>query len=564
MVENKLYRPGVGRLALDRYDFEKHIDGSDFNHEAIGIDLAEPLTSLNNADNVQTAFDALNTYIANQSNAGQGFITIGDGYDTWHNADGSTNFDNTIPALNVVLQPIFDAIINSTELDEAYQRLKNGGIVVIKSGTYIVTDTINVPPGITIMGEGWGTKIVNATALDLTTVPPSVDSGATPKPIFQVVLDPNRTINDGAVDANMFMFSRQTKICNLVIADNFVENTILGDTYYKQPQNKTGNTPLIRQESGSHLLLNNLMMLGRATFSGGTVVSAATRFAVGLDLTTPISTGTILKIDNCFIDGFSQPVAFPAIGGVKDYLEITNSKIRSQGYLDGYATGSAYNTIVSMNDNNAKIVGNDLYGNHANCNTIAYVGAQLVSAPTSGGRSKVIIAANNWVINRGSNNPTTLTPLDVNNALITGDSGTEYYARATTLVYGNTNTNFTVASNSETPQLDVGRTSLTPNAGVYYPVRSITANYTVDSSGSDYVIYADTTSSAITITMPDATVSGRTLIIKDIGGNVSTNNISLSTGGQHSIEGSLANYIIYGDYQHIQLTSRSGAWWITG
>jgi hypothetical protein len=54
------YVPGVGRLVTDRYDFQSHINGSAFNHNATGI-LLSPLITIDsiNYDNVQSAVAAL-------------------------------------------------------------------------------------------------------------------------------------------------------------------------------------------------------------------------------------------------------------------------------------------------------------------------------------------------------------------------------------------------------------------------------------------------------------------------------------------------------------------------
>ena len=38
------YKKGIGRLATDRYDFQKHIDGTDFRQNANTIDLSPPVT----------------------------------------------------------------------------------------------------------------------------------------------------------------------------------------------------------------------------------------------------------------------------------------------------------------------------------------------------------------------------------------------------------------------------------------------------------------------------------------------------------------------------------------
>src|SRR5271168_2198685 len=54
------YVPGVGRLAVDRFDFQNHVDGNGFRHNATMIDLSPNLTINNNSTTtVQQALQAL-------------------------------------------------------------------------------------------------------------------------------------------------------------------------------------------------------------------------------------------------------------------------------------------------------------------------------------------------------------------------------------------------------------------------------------------------------------------------------------------------------------------------
>lgn len=67
------YRTGAGRLAVDRYDFQHHIDGYSLNHPAAAIALESPLTIYTSeitfveATNVQQAIVALSEVIIPQS-----------------------------------------------------------------------------------------------------------------------------------------------------------------------------------------------------------------------------------------------------------------------------------------------------------------------------------------------------------------------------------------------------------------------------------------------------------------------------------------------------------------
>ncbi len=57
---NPNFKPGVGHLVTDRYDFQHHVEGSDFRHVAGSIDLSPPiLIGSTNITDVQTAIAAL-------------------------------------------------------------------------------------------------------------------------------------------------------------------------------------------------------------------------------------------------------------------------------------------------------------------------------------------------------------------------------------------------------------------------------------------------------------------------------------------------------------------------
>ena len=192
---------GVGRIAVDLYEYESHINGTGDRHNATQIDIQNPSQVYGNPSTVEQALEDINSFIVQQINAGEGFVTVGDGYDTYHNQNGTINYDPAIPSLDVLLNPIFTDILNGTPVSANFSRIQHGGIILIKAGTYIVKNTITVPPGITLLGEGYGTKIVNATSLDFSGSPPPVPPkiSPTPAPIFSIIADGYRSFNDGAV-----------------------------------------------------------------------------------------------------------------------------------------------------------------------------------------------------------------------------------------------------------------------------------------------------------------------------------------------------------------------------
>ncbi len=80
------------------------------------------------------------------------------------------------------------------------------------------------------------------------------------------------------------------------------------------------------------------------------------------------------------------------------------------------------------------------------------------------------------------------------------------------------------------------------SAPVVATINSISGNYTIDSSVSDYIILVDT-SAARSITLPTAS-SGRIIIIKDIIGTAETYNITLVRAGSEQIEGVGASRVL--------------------
>jgi hypothetical protein len=241
------YKPGVGRLVTDRYDFENHVEGNAFRHNALAIDMANPSAAPGGATTVEGALDFVQTFIEAQAGVGEGFITVGDGYDTWHAADGNVNFDPTIPSLDTLLNSIFSQIIayqsSYTPVSSSLERIKDGGIVVIKSGTYIIANPVSVPPGITILGEGYGTKIVNATSLNLSVTPPvlqtpyAVTASANVSGAVQLTVNP---AIPGLVTGDYINISNASNPGNGTWTVTFISSTTGSTTFTLN--NSTGST----------------------------------------------------------------------------------------------------------------------------------------------------------------------------------------------------------------------------------------------------------------------------------------------------------------------------------
>lgn len=98
------------------------------------------------------------------------------------------------------------------------------------------------------------------------------------------------------------------------------------------------------------------------------------------------------------------------------------------------------------------------------------------------------------------------------------------------------------------------------NGGVEYTTRSITGSLTVDTTSTDHYILANTTSAALTVTLP-APVRGRRFKIKDSGGVAGTNNITVSPHSTEKIDGA-ASQTIATNYGSLSLISDGTNWFL--
>lgn len=357
-----------GRLDTTRYQFQDHIDGTNYRHKADAIDINPNLTvGSNTYTNVQEFLDNFNTILSNAAS----FVTIGNGLSVFDgNASGGT-YNLAVPSINSTINDIL-----TNPLNENYSRLKNGGVILIKAGTYKVDDTINIPAGITIMGELSGTYLINATTPQ--------------KPIFKIKQDSYR-IADTAVDPAQtpgFMFSRETKIYNLIISDNYMSPISLGDLTYKNPKN-TSN-PLIKQELGTNLTIDNVKFLGRNIVSSYSI----TQSVLETDNATSAA-NTILTIKNCFIDGFGYGIKFTPTTGNLNHLNFTNNKIKVNG-KNNTASDYANNSFIITNACNITVSNNVIKTSRPNApvNTFIYIANQDLDGGDTTNNCRVCITGN--------------------------------------------------------------------------------------------------------------------------------------------------------------------------
>lgn len=529
-MTNQLFTDGYGRLTLDRYAFQDHVDGTAFKHKAGAIELNPSLTiNATTVTDVQAALTATGVELGVLELSGKGFITVGDGFDTYHFSDpedpgydANAPYDSAILAFNTYL----DNLLNiSDPLDSNYNplhaRIRGGGIVLIKAGTYKFTDTVNVPSGMILLGEGYGTKIVNQMSV--------------PTPLFKIKADTSRIPDTGVDSTESFIFCKETVFNNFTIADNFLEPKFLGDLTYKDSFNNDSIQPLVALEEGASFSCDNMKFVGKTAYALG-AISDITSFAIKVDSTVPISTGTRLKIFNCSIDGFAIPVQFTATGGVNDHFVMSNTLMRGYGFLNDDFASAANNTIIKINASNINLSNNYLFGYDDTVTSAVYL-IPPGSTPVTQSMTKVTLTGNNIAIDR--------TNASVNTTFQLIAYSTALNADVSVVTVGN---NFNGVSYMD--------------SGVAVKVRAISASsYNVDSITADYMLIVDTSSNAITINLPPHSF-GRQLIIVDKG-NAEVNNITLvRNGASGSIGGYAGDRIIVTNQASWTIVSDGADWYI--
>jgi hypothetical protein len=524
---------GIGGLATDRYDFEGHVQGTSFRHTADQIDMLVPI----NIDGyesftVEEAIDAL-TGFAN--GVGQGFATLGDGYDVYHASDSSSStppnashpYDSTIPGLDQAL----NSILYNTS-NPQYHRIRDGGIILIKAGTYIIQNTVLIPPGIMLVGENYGTKICNATG---------------GQSMFRIVADLNRSMSgqvtppspfppspqyvggaDGGVNSSLFMFSRETKFFNLTLSDNFVEPKFVGDTSYKNVTNNGSQISpapgLIIQEGGSHFTCDNVKFLGKSVFGQTSYV---------LGTVNPVSTGTILNIINCFIDGFCIGGNYNTSGGVNDFFVFNNNRVRVFGGLTGDVVSVANNCFFSAAYCNVSFSNNFLYS-PGNAVTGLYVYNAPSPPPSTNDTVRASVVGNTGATNYSSSTEPNAMAIYLSNETIPGTS-------VLATVSGN---------------------AFGAHFGAAYNQLAISSNLIISSFSNYNSILVHSDAAPINITLPTAAsvAKGRFYIVYDQDGYSATNNITISTSGADTINGS-GSHVISSSYLSSMFMSDGVSTW---
>lgn len=320
-----------GFLAVHKQDFRAHVTGGDWRHGAKDIDM-EPIISALGGANVQETLEQLAAFISAQ---GSGFISIGklDGYDGY--ATGSYNVG--APATPTLRDAFTAAFADS--------RLQNGGVILVLAGTYSLESTVEVPPGITIMGELAGSIIQSRTS---------------EQSMFKVLAGTENTriggdSGSGPLRLEMGEPLDATTFFNLILADNL-------DGYVKtgsDPIATMQTVPMIDAEKSSHLVCDNVRFIGRIN-NGPVSGRAKTLRAIG-GYSTGGGIGSKLSVKRCFFDGFETAIRFTPNLGNLDHLTIERCRARTFG-TEGGSIALSDNCFVSMSICNATLLHNYFVG----------------------------------------------------------------------------------------------------------------------------------------------------------------------------------------------------------
>lgn len=334
-----------GALAVRKQDFNAHVQGTGFRHDATQIDM-NPVIPLVGGATVQETLENLHSLIVS---AGTGFLSIG-------NVDGYIQGDYNVGTVETpTLHDTFNAAFADT-------RLQNGGLILVLAGTYHLRSTVTVPAGISIMGEIAGTTIIG----EMQEVPMFVIQ----KPNQSIDLVTGTVFASGSnVDAVKFM--------NMILADNLDGYVLFGEPCMT-------TTPMIQAQISSNFTCENVSFIGR--IHTGATPRSKTQSAIGY--TGSGTSDTILKMKDCYLDGLRIGISFTPSNNASDFLTVENCKARIYGTEDAASQSAALNSFIVMSHCNAVISKNYFLGAGTYVNTFIDIIAG------SGVATKMVVTGN--------------------------------------------------------------------------------------------------------------------------------------------------------------------------
>lgn len=515
-----------GQLATTKQDFNSHTQGNAYHHTADVIEMNPPIEALG-ATTVQQTLSQLQTLVAS---SGSGFVSIGasDGYSTGNYNVGGVD--------TLTLATTFAAAI-------ADARLANGGIILLMAGTYVTTTTIQIPAGISVIGELEGTIVIGEMI---------------EQPMFKI-LNGTRNLNiggnsgSGAISIAVGSDVDSVKFANLILADNLNGNVAGGG-----PSMST--VPMVQMKISANFNCEKVTFLGR--LANGAVSARSKTFAA-IATTSGGGTGTYLSIKECFIDGTKLGISYTPNNGNIDFLIVSQSKIRFYGTESSSSPSKALNSFIVSSLCNAIISNNYVVGAGSQANTFWEINS-------SGGSTSVVVSV---IGNTGTpfngtgtllNNDTAVTLTSVTTAnkwgLATNNVDSESITSNTGTIDVNSILNVKTGMKSTNGHIDVTSIFNLQN-GLDLNVTNINGTYSV--STNEIVLLVDTVTNApAVINLPDES-RARLLIIKDIAGGAHANPIQLVPHNLKTIDGIATTTQLlstnYGSWTYI--ADGSNNWW---
>ncbi|KKN61322.1 hypothetical protein LCGC14_0523130 [marine sediment metagenome] len=382
-----------GFLATHKRDFLAHTSGGDYKHPADHITMNPALANFS-APDVQGTLVLIAAYAAS---SGTGFVSVGklgsDGYAAGTYNDGSA------------ATPTFREALIAAIADD---RLQNGGVVFILSGTYKLNTTVDVPAGISIMGEIAG-SIINGEMIE--------------QPMFKF----SRSIDiptiggnsgSGELSAEVGAPIDESRLLNITLTDNL--DGYIGST--GQPDSTMQTVPMVQIEKSARVYVENVKFIGRVN-NGAVPDRGKTLRAIGY--TSGSTTGSYLTVKGCFFDGLATAINFGPGEGDEDHLIVDGCRARTFGSeASGIGEPLASDCFVAMSECNAILTNNYHIGVNSTDSKVSR--CFVVESLVSGAAVRMVIAGNSGA---PSDNSSTTAKLF--------DSNVGIAANLVTVQYGN-------------------------------------------------------------------------------------------------------------------------------
>lgn len=376
-----------GRLAVHKQDFNAHVSGDDFRQAATTVDMSPVIPNVGGST-VQAALENLTDII---TSAGSGFVSIGsdDGY-----ASGTYN-------VGTLTTPTFVDAFNAALADE---RLTNGGVILVMAGTYTITSSITIKPGITVLGELGGTYLI----------------GETNEQSMFIVQSSTKDLtlggDSGSGDTDIAAGSNADKVKfqNIILFDNLNGTASSGTSTMI-------TVPMIALRQGGNLECDHVSFFGRLN-DGSITNRSKTQSAIGT--ISGVSSATSLVVNSCFFDGLRNGIVFNPQAGDLDFLSVTNCRGRFFG-KEAASYSATEDSFITASLCVANVCNNHITSGHSNAKTLIQFGTTggttssirvvvcgnygnlNVASPflidnDSGVTFNSSIANNNWGVNTGS------------------------------------------------------------------------------------------------------------------------------------------------------------------